>query len=190
MGEPSPGEGIEALRRSKPQRAQLLARGPGAFGFAGEIWTLPRVAQVIEQEVGVSYHPTQVGRILKDRGWSWQQPALRAAQREGRHPQLAGTALRRTQNKAVAEGRTIRWADASGFYPASSAGQALRPALLRTGAPVAQTPVIRRQLSREHLIAISMSGELCLAMPDHPYKGRTSSGSWSSCWRRYRGSCW
>ena len=54
---------------------------PGVCGFAGEIWTLPRVAQVIEQEYGVSYHPTQVGRILKDCGWSWQQPTLRATQR-------------------------------------------------------------------------------------------------------------
>ena len=42
---------------------------------------------------------------------------------------------------------------------------------MRTEAPVAQTPVIRRRLSREHLSAISMTGELYLAMPDHPYKG-------------------
>ena len=30
----------------------------------------------------MSYHPTQVGRILKDCGWSLQKPALRAAQRD------------------------------------------------------------------------------------------------------------
>ena len=39
---------------------------------------------------------------------------------------------------------------------------------------MAQTPVIRRQLSREHLNAISvvsLSGELYLAAPDHLYKG-------------------
>ena len=84
--------GIEARRRRKPpggvpklrarQRAQLPARGPAACGFAGEIWTPPRVAQVIEQEYGVSYHPTQVGRILKDCGWSRQQPTLRVTQRD------------------------------------------------------------------------------------------------------------
>ena len=45
------------------------------------------------------------------------------------------------------------------------------PALRRTWAPVAQTPVIRRRLSREQLSAISRSGELYLAMPDHPYQG-------------------
>ena len=82
MGEPGLG-GVPKL--DAPQRAQLpalLARGPAAFGFAGEIWTRPRVAQVIEQEFGVSYHPTQAGRILKGCGWSWQQPVLRASQRD------------------------------------------------------------------------------------------------------------
>lgn len=66
------------------------------------------------------------------------------------------------------------WADESGFYPASSAGQALLPALLRAWAPVAQTPVIRRKLSREHLSAISaisMTGDRYLAVQDHSCKG-------------------
>ena len=69
--------------------------------------------------------------------------------------------------KALAEGRTI---------PASSAGPALLPALLRTSAPVAQTPVIRRKLSYDHLIAISaisIRGDLYLAVQDHAYRGLT-----------------
>ena len=54
---------IPALRHHKPpggpsklsdqQRGQLpelLARGPAAFGFCGEVWTRGRVAEVIEQE--------------------------------------------------------------------------------------------------------------------------------------------
>ena len=71
-----------------------------------------------------------------------------------------------TSKKALAEGRTILWADEAGFY--------LLPALLRTWAPVAQTPVIRRKLSYDHLSAISaisLQGELYLAAQDHAYKG-------------------
>ena len=67
--------------------------------------------------------------------------------------------------KALAEGRTILWADESGFY--------LLPALLRTWAPVARTPMIRRKLSHEHLSAvsaISMTGELHPAVQDHSCK--------------------
>ncbi len=87
--------GIPAWRHRKPpggrsklsdqQRGQLpelLARGPAAFGFCGEVWTRGRVAQVIEQEFGVSCDPSQVGRILKGCGWSQQKPARRAAQRD------------------------------------------------------------------------------------------------------------
>ena len=71
-----------------------------------------------------------------------------------------------TSKKALAEGRTILWADEAGFY--------LLPALLRTWAPVAQTPVIRRKLSYDHLSAISaisLQGDLYLAVQDHAYKG-------------------
>ena len=79
---------------------------------------------------------------------------------------MAGSALRGTQKKAIAEGRTILWSNESGFY--------LLPALLRTWAPVARTPVIRRKLSYDHLSAISaisMTGELYLAVQEHSYKG-------------------
>ena len=87
--------GPEALRRRKPPGGRsklngaqlarlpgLLERGPSAFGFCGEIWTRGRVAQVIEREFGVSYDPSQVGRILKGCGFSLQKPALRSAQRD------------------------------------------------------------------------------------------------------------
>ena len=87
--------GIAALRHRKPpggpsklsdeQRGQLpgmLGRGPLAYGFYGEVWTRRRVAQVIEQEFGVSYDPSQVGRVLKGCGFSLQKPALRATQRD------------------------------------------------------------------------------------------------------------
>ena len=86
--------GTQALRRRKPpggrrklsdvklaQLPRLLSRGPSAFGFCGDIWTRGRIAQVIRQEFGVSYDPSQVGRILKECGFSLQKPALRASQR-------------------------------------------------------------------------------------------------------------
>ena len=87
--------GVPALRRRQhpggqpklndQQRGQipeLLTRGPAAFGFNGEVWTRGRVAQVIEREFGVSYDPSQVGRILRGCGWSRQKPALRSTQRD------------------------------------------------------------------------------------------------------------
>ena len=87
--------GVEALRTRKPpgptprltpeQRAripELLKRGAEAFGFRGDIWTCPRVAEVIRREFGVSYHPAHVSRILRACGWSVQKPMRRASQRD------------------------------------------------------------------------------------------------------------
>ena len=61
---------------------ELLARGAESFGFRGELWTCPRVAQVIQSEFGVQYHPAHVSRILKDLGWTPQKPIRRAKQRK------------------------------------------------------------------------------------------------------------
>ena len=58
---------------------KALAKGPKANGFASELWTLARVATVIERVTGVSYSTTQTWSILRTRlGWSRQRPARRA----------------------------------------------------------------------------------------------------------------
>jgi transposase len=87
--------GVEALRRgdgrgAKPKLQseqwkrliECLEQGAKAFGFADEVWTQPRVAWLIEREFGVKYHPSHVGRLLKQLGWSRQQPLIRASQRD------------------------------------------------------------------------------------------------------------
>jgi transposase len=61
--------------------AALLA-GPRASGFATEMWTLARVAEVMERLTGVRYSQTQTWAILRQRlGWSRQRPARRALER-------------------------------------------------------------------------------------------------------------
>lgn len=65
-----------------PSLLQLLGQGPGAWGFRGEVWTEPRIAEVVRREFGVSYHPSQIGRILKQCHWSRQKPVRRAHQRD------------------------------------------------------------------------------------------------------------
>src|ERR1700741_496703 len=70
------GEGRTALkaagragrkpRLEAPQLARgegALLKGPGAQGFATELWTLPRVATVIERLTRVRYHPGPVWYI-------------------------------------------------------------------------------------------------------------------------------
>lgn len=61
---------------------QALRRGARAHGFRTELWTLPRVAQVIERTCGAHYHPGHVGRLLRGLGWTLQRPARRAQERD------------------------------------------------------------------------------------------------------------
>jgi transposase len=60
-----------------------LAKGARAHGYPTDLWTLQRVAEVIERVTGVSYHPARVWYILRHAlGWTWQRPARRATERD------------------------------------------------------------------------------------------------------------
>jgi transposase len=60
-----------------------LAKGPRANGFPTEMWTLARVADVIEAVTGVRHSQTQTWTILRERlRWSRQRPARRAVERD------------------------------------------------------------------------------------------------------------
>jgi len=86
-----------AGRRPKLDKAQCkqvdeaLRQGAQAHGFATDLWTLPRVAAVIEQTTGIHYHPGHVWKILAALEWSLQRPAKRARERndEGRRLWMA-----------------------------------------------------------------------------------------------------
>ena len=59
-----------------------LLKGARANGFNTDLWTLRRVAKVIEAIIGVRYHQGHVWRILRDSmGWSLQRPAKKAKER-------------------------------------------------------------------------------------------------------------
>jgi len=96
-----------AGRKSKLSDRQLadvrnvLTNGAEANGYSTDVWTLPRVAQVIQRETGVSYHPARVWYILRHGlNWTWQRPARQATERNDeaiqrwvkkRWPQLKNT---------------------------------------------------------------------------------------------------
>ena len=71
------------------------------------------------------------------------------------------------QKKAIEEGRTLVFVDQTGFY--------LLPGVVRTYAPVGQTPLIRAPLSRDHLSVmggITPEGKLYLMVQERAYRGK------------------
>ena len=63
---------------------RALKRGPAARGYATDLWTTDRVAELIAQECGVRFHPGHVWRILRQLGWSCQRPVGNARERDER----------------------------------------------------------------------------------------------------------
>ena len=64
------------------QVADALVAGPTAEGYKTDLWTLPRVATLIEELTGVRYHPGHVWRLLDSSGFSCQRPERRAVERD------------------------------------------------------------------------------------------------------------
>ena len=60
---------------------RALRQGARAHGFGTDLWTLPRMAMVIERLTGVRYHPGHVWKILDAMHWTLQRPARQARER-------------------------------------------------------------------------------------------------------------
>jgi transposase len=79
---PAPGATPKLSPEQQSQLPALLAKGAEAFGFRGEVWTTERVAQMIQQTFGVSYHRAHCSRLLRRLKQSLQKPIQKATQRD------------------------------------------------------------------------------------------------------------
>jgi transposase len=102
LGRPGGMTDAERARLSK-----LLIDGAVAAGFPTELWTLRRVAALIEREFDRSYSTVHVWRLLRVLGFSNQRPTGRAVERD---------------EAAIAEWKAKRW-PALKKKPAEKAGR-------------------------------------------------------------------
>jgi len=72
--------GLDAAQ--KKQLCKSLLAGAVANDFPTELWTLPRIAQLIEQRFAVRLTQPSVWRLLRALGWSVQRPTGQARQRD------------------------------------------------------------------------------------------------------------
>lgn len=79
---PAPGRPRRLTARQRARLLKLLLKGATAQGFSADLWTLPRVAELIARTFGVRYHPAHVWKILRGEGWSCQKPERRARERD------------------------------------------------------------------------------------------------------------
>lgn len=61
---PAPGRPPKLSARQKRGLVACLLKGAMASGFATDLWTCPRIAQVIAERYGVTYHVGAIPRLL------------------------------------------------------------------------------------------------------------------------------
>jgi len=132
QAKPHPGRPAPLTAEQKKELERVLLKGARAAGFPTELWTLARVAQVIEREFGVKYNPGHVWYILRDMGWSCQKPERRARERDEKAIATWRKEGWAKVKKSHANGWPIVLIDESGFM--------LQPVVRRTWTPRGKTP--------------------------------------------------
>lgn len=78
---PAPGRPPKLNQNNLLKLEKTLLKGSQKAGFPTDLWTCPRVAQLIHSMFGVQYHVDHIGRLLHTLGWSPQKPERRAIER-------------------------------------------------------------------------------------------------------------
>src|SRR6266436_5056522 len=60
----SPGRPLKLAAGKRKRLVRLLLKGPMAQGYRTNLWTTPRIAEMVEREFGVRYHPDHIGRLM------------------------------------------------------------------------------------------------------------------------------
>jgi len=79
----TPGRPSRLSTRRRERFRHLLVAGAVNAGYATDLWTLPRIAKLIDKHFGVRYTTVGVWKLLRiGLDWSWQKPERRATQRD------------------------------------------------------------------------------------------------------------
>lgn len=167
LSRPAPGAPPHLTAAQRQRLPDFLWHGAEAYGFRGDVWTCTRVVRVIAEEFGVTYSKSHVSRLLRTLEWSPQIPISRARQRDEeaimRWRVDVWPAL---QAQAQQERRTLVFVDEAGFY--------LLPGVVKTYAPIGQTPVLKAWLTRDHLSVmggVTPEGKLYVLVRDEALNG-------------------
>jgi transposase len=105
---PHPGRPRKLRRSQEAQILRWLRKNPKSFGFATELWTAPRLAQVIQRKFGIDFHPRYLNQWLAERKITPQKPQRRARERNDEAiEQWKKNDWPRIKNERAANGPTL-----------------------------------------------------------------------------------
>jgi len=79
---PTPGRPSRLSERDRKRLETLLLKGPRTAGYSTDLWSCPRVAELIRRKFGIKYHVDHIVRLLRKMGWSPQRPERRAIEKD------------------------------------------------------------------------------------------------------------
>ena len=159
IARPVPGRPRKLHLTQEKIALRWLRGSPAEHGFATELWTAPRLAQLIEEEFGIRFNPRSLSEWLRDRGFTPQKPERVPRKRDpGAIAAWLASDWPRIKRKARRQGAKIALIDESGLLMA--------PLVRRTWAPRGRTPsLIQRGAHRKK---VSVAAALWLSpLRDH-----------------------
>ena len=78
----APGQSSKLSKEQQSALRKILFKGAVAYGYKTDLWTLKRIAEVIQEEFDVTYHFLSLSDVLHRMNFSPQKPKKKAAERD------------------------------------------------------------------------------------------------------------
>lgn len=78
----APGRRPRLTGNQRRGLVQRLVKGATSQGFLTDLWTCPRIKQLIRREYGVCYHVDYIPCVMKSLGFTVQKPERQARERD------------------------------------------------------------------------------------------------------------
>jgi transposase len=78
----APGQRPRLTKVQRRGLVQRLLKGAVSQGFSTDLWTCPRIKQLIRREYGVTYHVDYIPCVMKSLGFTVQKPERQAQERD------------------------------------------------------------------------------------------------------------
>jgi transposase len=145
---PVPGRPRKLTPAQETVVLSWLADSPTKYGFANELWTAKRVAEVIQWNWGIGFNPHYLSAWLRERDITPQKPQRVAAER---NPEVIRRWLEmdwpRIKQKARRHDAFLVFVDESGLL--------LAPLVRRTLAPKGETPKISQRMRHREKVSVA-----------------------------------
>ena len=150
------GRNSRLTDKQKEELKRIIDGGATNYGFPTDLWTLKRIAAVIEKEFGVHYNTTYIWQLLRVLGYSAQIPIAVAMEKDNDYvKKWLSEDYPLYVKEAREHGATILFLDESGMQS--------RPNVRRTCSTRGKRPPISVKEARDKISivsAVSEEGEL------------------------------